>query len=172
LRFESGRYLVDEAGYLLTSVVAMKGIRHPLAINSSLSAWDYKEQLLLGEEARASYVLDAGVNLLYTAAWYQLNALPSRAINAPPSPSRLYGPLCMAIDVIRYSINLPPLDVGDVVTLHPVGAYNISQAMQFIGYRPAVVMISDNGKPELIRAREVLEDVDGPERLPDHLGKR
>jgi diaminopimelate decarboxylase len=172
LRFESGRYLVDEAGYLLTSVVAMKGIRHPLAINSSLSAWDYKEQLLSGEEARTSYVLDAGVNLLYTAAWYQLDAFPARAVNAPPSPSRLYGPLCMAIDVIRYSINLPPLDVGDVVTLHPVGAYNISQAMQFIAYRPAVVMISENGKPELIRAREVLEDVDGPERLPDHLGIR
>lgn len=172
LRFESGRYLVDEAGYLLTSVVATKGIRRPLAINSNLSAWDYKEQLLLGEDARASYVLDAGVNILYTAAWYQLNVLPSRAISALPAPSRLYGPLCMAIDVIRYSINLPPLDVGDIVTLHPVGAYNVSQSMQFISYRPAVVMIGDNGKPELIRAREVLEDVDGPERLPDHPGKR
>ncbi|MDO9365685.1 MAG: hypothetical protein Q7T58_05005 [Methylotenera sp.] len=172
LRLESGRYLVDEAGYLLTSVVATKGIQRPLAINSNLSAWDYKEQLLLGEDARASYVLDAGVNLLYTTTWYQVNALPSRAINAPPSPSRLYGPLCMAIDVIRYSINLPPLDVGDIVTLHPVGAYNISQSMQFITYRPAVVMIGDNGKPELVRAREVLEDVDGTERLPDHLGKR
>jgi diaminopimelate decarboxylase len=172
LRLESGRYLVDEAGYLLTSVVATKGIRRPLAINSNLSAWDYKEQLLLGEDARASYVLDAGVNLLYTAAWYQINALPSRAINAQPSPSRLYGPLCMAIDVIRYSINLPPLDIGDIVTLHPVGAYNISQSMQFITYRPAVVMIGDNGKPELVRAREVLKDVDSTERLPDHLGKR
>ncbi len=172
LRFESGRHLVDEAGYLLTSVVAMKGIRHPRAISSSLSAWDYKEQLLLGEEPRTSYVLDAGVNLLYTAAWYQLDALPSRAINAPLSPSRLYGSLCMSIDVIRYSINLPPLDVGDIVTLHPVGAYNISQSMQFIQYRPAVVMVCNSGKPELIREREVLEDVDRPERLPDHLEKR
>lgn len=172
LRFESGRYLVDEAGYLLASVVAVKGMRHPLAVNSDLTARDYKEQLLLGEEAKVSYVLDAGVNLLYTAAWYQINALPSRFISLAPSPTRLYGPLCMTIDVIRYSIDLPPLGVGDVVTLHPVGAYNISQSMQFIAYRPAVVMIGDNGKPELIRVREVLEDVDGPERLPDHLGKR
>jgi len=171
LRLESGRHLVDEAGYLLTSVVAVKGIRHPLAVNSDLTARDYKEQMLLGEEARASYVLDAGVNLLYTAAWYQINALPSRPVNAPPSPAQLYGPLCMAIDVIRYSIDLPPLGVGDVVTLHPVGAYNVTQSMQFIAYRPAVVMIGENGKPELIRAREVLEDVDGPERLPAHLEK-
>lgn len=171
LRFESGRHLVDEAGYLLTSVVAIKGIRNPLAASSELSARDYKEQLLLGEEARTSYVLDAGINLLYTAAWYQMDVLPSRPVNAPPSPSRLYGPLCMAIDVIRYSIDLPPLKVGDVLTLHPVGAYNVSQSMQFISYRPAVVMIGAHGKPELIRAREVLEDVDGPERMPAHLVK-
>jgi diaminopimelate decarboxylase len=172
LRFETGRHLVDDAGYLLTTVVAIKGVRHPVSVHSDLTGRDYKDQMLLGEEARASYVLDAGVNFLYTAAWYQINALPSRQVAAPPSPSRLYGPLCMAIDVVRYSIDLPPLNVGDVVTLHPVGAYNVSQSMQFIAYRPAVVMIGTHGKPELIRAREVLDDVQRPERLPAHLGKK
>ena len=71
--------------------------------------------------------------------------------------------------MVRYNIDLPPLNVGDVLTLHPVGAYNMSQSMQFIAYRPAAVMIAADGKPELIRAREVLEDVDGPERMPAHL---
>ncbi|MFZ3126786.1 MAG: hypothetical protein WA136_02115 [Rhodoferax sp.] len=170
LRFESGRHLVDDAGYLLTSVVAIKGVRHPVAINADLTGRDYKDQMLLGEQARASYVLDAGVNLLYTATWYQINALPARVVNAPPSPVRLYGPLCMSIDVVRYSVDLPPLSVGDVVTLHPVGAYNLSQSMQFICYRPAVVLIGANGKPEIIRAREGLDDVQRPERLPAHLG--
>lgn len=171
LRFESGRHLVDEAGYLLTSIVAIKGIRDPLAVNSDLSSRSHKEQLLLGEEGRTSYVLDAGINLLYTAAWYQMDILPARQVNAPPSPSRLYGPLCMAIDVVRYTIDLPPLKVGDVLSIHPVGAYNLAQSMQFIAYRPAVVMIGLGGEAELIRAREVLDDIERPERMPAHLAK-
>lgn len=172
LRFETGRYLVDEAGHLLTKVVAVKGNRHPAAINSNLAARDYKEQLIINEDAKASYVLDAGTNLLYTAAWYQINAYPARIINAPLIPSRLYGSLCMAIDVIRQHIDLPPLKLNDIVTLHPVGAYNVSQSMQFITYRPAVVLISEKGIPELIRRGEKLEDVDGPEQLPAHLTKK
>jgi diaminopimelate decarboxylase len=77
----------------------------------------------------------------------------------------------MAIDVVRYSIDLPPLQVGDVLTLHPVGAYNLSQSMQFIAYRPAVVMIGIDGKPAVIRCREALEDIEGPERMPAHLAR-
>jgi len=172
LRFETGRHLVDEAGYLLTKVVAVKGSRHPAAISSDLSARDYKEQLLVNEDAKASYVLDAGINLLYTATWYQINAYPSRIINAPLIPSRLYGNLCMAIDVIRHHIDLPPIKKDDILTLHPVGAYNVSQAMQFITYRPAIVLISENGTPELIRNREELKDIDSPELLPEHLSKK
>ena len=115
---------------------------------------------------------DAGINLLYTAAWYQMDILPARSVGVPPAPARLYGPLCMAIDVVRYSVDLPPLALGDVLTLHPVGAYNVVQSMQFIEYRPAVVMISGAGKPVLVRARETLADVEGPERMPAHLAAR
>ena len=169
LRFETGRHLVDEAGYLLTSVVAVKGMRHPLAAGSDHALRDYKEQLILGEDAKTGYLIDAGVNLLYTGAWYRFNVLPAEARNLPLAPVRLYGPLCMAIDVVRYNVDLPPLNVGDVLTLHPVGAYNVTQSMQFITYRPPVVMIDGEGQPQLIRRREVLEDVDGPELLPEAL---
>jgi diaminopimelate decarboxylase len=77
----------------------------------------------------------------------------------------------MAIDVIRETVDLPVLDVGDILTLHPVGAYNLAQSMQFIDYRPAVVLIDENGKPQLIRRRETLEDINGPELLPAHLAR-
>ncbi len=73
--------------------------------------------------------------------------LPAEARNLPLSPVRLYGPLCMAIDVVRYNVDLPPLNVGDVLALHPVGAYNVTQSMQFITYRPAVVLIDGKGRP-------------------------
>lgn len=171
LRFETGRFLVDEAGYLLSNVVAVKGgSRYPANTASGLAVSDLKEQLILNEDAQmSSYIIDAGINLLYTGAWYQINVFPSRTIKAPPLPSRLYGPLCMAIDVVRQQVDLPPLKVNDTLILHPVGAYNLSQSMQFITLRPAVVMIDEEGRPQIIRRREVLEDVDGPERMPEHL---
>ncbi len=169
LRLESGRALVDEAGYLLTSVVSVKGINRLGLGVGDLSARDYKERLVLGDDSRIGYVVDAGINLLYTAAWYRFDVRPARVVNAPVMPSRLYGPLCMAIDVIRESVDLPPLATGDVLSLHPVGAYNIVQSMQFINYRPAVVLIGTDGKPQLIRARETLHDIEGPERMPGHL---
>jgi diaminopimelate decarboxylase len=169
LRLESGRCLVDEAGYLLTSVVAVKGINRPSIANSDLSGRDYKERIVLGEDSKVGYVLDAGINLLYTAAWYQFDVRPARQASTPAAPSRLYGPLCMAIDVVRENVDLPPLAAGDVLSLHPVGAYNFVQSMQFINYRPAIILLSEDGTPEVIRSRETLEDIDGPERLPAHL---
>lgn len=169
LRLETGRHLVDEAGYLLSTVVAVKGMNRPVAAGSDLLGRDHKEQLVVGEESKIGYVLDAGINLLYTAAWYQFAMKPARMIEEPPMPSRIYGSLCMAIDVIRENVDLPPLRTGDILSLHPVGAYNVVQSMQFIAYRPAVVLIGANGAPEVIRARETLDDVAGPERLPAHL---
>lgn len=173
LRMECGRYLIDDAGYLLTKVVALKGVGRPVSgREGDLSANDHKERLLMGEDSKVGYIVDAGVNLLYTAAWFQINALPARVVGPPPVPSRLYGSLCMAIDVIRDHIDLPPLEVGDILTLHPVGAYNFTQSMQFIQYRPAVVLIGEGGKPEIIRERENLDYVEELERLPSHLTEK
>ena len=171
LRMELGRHLVDEAGYLLASVVAMKGHDRPTPSTTDLSARTAKEWQLLQEDPKRGVLVDIGINLLYTAAWFEIGVYPSRLINTPAIPTRLYGDLCMAIDVIRETVDLPTLDVGDVLTLHPVGAYNLSQSMQFIDYRPAVVLIGENGKPELIRRREKLEDINGPEILPARLRK-
>jgi diaminopimelate decarboxylase len=69
----------------------------------------------------------------------------------------MYGPLCMNIDVVRDTC-LPPVDVGDRVVFRNVGAYNVTQWMQFITYRPAVVMIARDGQVSLIRRRETLDE--------------
>ncbi len=169
LHLESGRHLVDEAGYLLTKVISVKGNNRMPAESSDMMARDAKEWLMLSETAKNGYILDAGVNLLYTAAWFSIDAKPARRINVPPTPTRLYGCLCMAIDVIREHVELPPMEVGDIITLHPVGAYNFTQSMQFISYRPANVLINENGVPELIRKRENLDNIDQGELIPEHL---
>jgi len=50
-----------------------------------------------------------------------------------------------------------------------VGAYNVTQWMQFIEYRPNVVLITESGAVEIIRHKEDLSDVINRERIPEHL---
>ena len=113
--------------------------------------------------------MDAGVNLLYTSTWYNFNISPAVDLGGVPEACTLYGPLCMNIDVVEESAYLPPMPIGTPLVLHPVGAYNATQWMQFITYRPAVVMVMEDGKVELIRRREELQDVIGPEVIPEQL---
>ena len=146
---ESGRALIDEAGYLITTCKAAKRLPDGLR----------------------SYVLDAGVNLLYTATWYRFNVELDREVQGMAEPAMLNGPLCMNIDVLDEGTMLPPLSRGTRLILSPVGAYSVTQWMQFIEYRPAVVLITESGEVELIREREDLSDLVHRERLPKHLTK-
>lgn len=147
LYVEAGRALVDEAGYLITTVLTAK--RTP--------------------QGRRAIVLDAGVNLLYVAAWYRLQTMITRPMGGGSSDTMVYGPLCMNIDVLRDHARLPALEAGERLVLHPVGAYNLTQSMQFITYRPRVVLVGPGGRVDLIREREDLAYVEAMERLPERL---
>jgi diaminopimelate decarboxylase len=147
LVLETGRHLVDEAGLLLTTVTA--GKRLP--------------------DGTASYIIDAGVNLLYTATWYSFNVEIDRPLPGACEPSVLYGPLCMNIDVVHERAQLPPLPRGTRLVVGPVGAYNVTQSMQFIHCRPAVVLVGEEGQVEVIRAAETLDDIVRGERVPERL---
>ncbi len=81
----------------------------------------------------------------------------------------VYGPMCMNIDVVGNNLMMPPIPVGQRLLVAPVGAYNVTQSMQFIELRPAVCVVRPDGSHDLIRRREVLEDLTGPERVPDWL---
>ncbi|MDQ7044092.1 MAG: alanine racemase [Sulfurimonas sp.] len=129
LYLETGRALIDEAGYLLTSVHGYK--RFP--------------------DGKKGYILDAGVNLLYTSTWYNFTIETDRYYEGENEASLLNGPLCMNIDVIEENLMLPPLNRGTVLSISPVGAYNYTQAMQFIRYKPAVVLIDKEGKARCIK---------------------
>jgi len=41
--------------------------------------------------------------------------------------------------------------------------------MQFIEYRPAITLVGQDGQVDLIRRREDLNDMSGPEILPERL---
>lgn len=147
LVFESGRAMVDECQSLITSVVG--GKRLP--------------------DGRRAAVLDAGVNLLFTSYWYNHRVKTTAPARGSSEPTVLYGPLCMNIDVVREAVELPPLQTGDRLLVESVGAYNNTQWMQFIEYRPAIVLIDSGSVPRLIREAEDLQSMCAHDRLPPHL---
>ncbi|MEK8022229.1 MAG: alanine racemase [Candidatus Hydrogenedentota bacterium] len=147
LILESGRSLVDEAGSLISTVRATKRLA----------------------SGRRAIVLDAGVNLLFTAYWYKLQILPVQPFQGLSEETTVYGPLCMNIDCVRDGVVLPDLQKGDRVAIRPAGAYCFTQSMQFIALRPACILLGMNGEIDCIRRAEVLEDLVACESLPDRL---
>ena len=75
----------------------------------------------------------------------------------------------MNIDVIREAIQFPSMKIDDQVVIKRIGAYNMTQWMQFITYRPKVVMIDRKGKVHTIRNRESMENITAPEVVPEYL---
>ena len=80
----------------------------------------------------------------------------------------VYGPLCMQIDCVRTEVRLPPFQKGHILVIKNVGAYNMSQSMQFIYARPAVVIVN-NGKAEYLRLHETMKDFRQLDVIPDRL---
>jgi diaminopimelate decarboxylase len=147
LILETGRALIDDAGFLLGSVLATKRL----------------------SDGRRATIMDFGVNVLFTSFWYDHKITPAQEFSHHTEDMVLYGPLCMNIDVIRDSVNLPLLQKGDHVVVHKVGAYNMTQWMQFITMRPAIVMIDVKDKVHLIRSSENLKYLEQLEQVPPHL---
>jgi diaminopimelate decarboxylase len=75
----------------------------------------------------------------------------------------------MNIDVVRENVSLPLLKRGDRVVVHRVGAYNMTQWMQFIQMRPNVVLIDARGGLHLIRNKEDVHTLNGQELVPEYL---
>lgn len=138
LILETGRALIDDAGFLLGTVIASKRLA----------------------DGRRATVLDFGINNLFTSFWYEHKVSPAQAFGDYTEEMVLYGPLCMNIDIVRESITLPLLEKGNHLVVHKVGAYNLTQWMQFITLRPNVVMIDMENNTRIIRKAETREYVE------------
>lgn len=147
LILETGRALVDDAGFLLGTIHAIKHL----------------------PDGKTALITDVGVNTLFTSFWYNHKITPAQDFGLYNEECVVYGPLCMNIDVIREHILLPPMKRGDHFVVSQVGAYNMTQWMQFITYRPNVVLIDKNGHTHILRRKEKLEDFKSLEFVPEHL---
>ncbi len=150
LILESGRVMIDDAGYLLGTVLA----------NKKLS------------DGRKATIMDFGVNIMFTSFWYDHKISPAQEVSHFNEDTVMYGPLCMNIDIVRETVNLPLLNRGDHVVVHKVGAYNMTQWMQFIAMRPNIVLIDTNNHTHIIRKAETLDYLQELELMPDHLKRK
>jgi diaminopimelate decarboxylase len=147
LILETGRALIDDAGYLLGTVLATKRL----------------------SDGRRATIMDFGLNSLFTSLWYDHKISPAQKLGNQTEEMVMFGPLCMNIDVVRESITMPMLQKGDQVVVHKVGAYNMTQWMQFITLRPNIVLIDNDNNTHVIRKAENLEYVQLMEEIPEHL---
>ena len=144
LLLEPGRFLVAQAGALLTRVLYTKqnGTKHFV-------------------------ITDAAMNDLIRPALYQAHheILPVIADDRPTQTADIVGPVCETGDFFARDRTLPELRTGDLAVLLDAGAYGMSLASHYnTRVHPAEVLI-DHGQPRLIRRRETLDSILAPELL-------
>lgn len=147
LFLETGRALIDDAGYLVGSVLANKRLA----------------------DGRRSLIIDIGVNMLFTSFWYDHQVSPTKQVSQQTEDTTIYGPLCMNIDVIRPAIQFPLVQKADHVVIPRIGAYNMTQWLQFITLRPNILLIAEDGTEHIIRTAETNDTFKQHEQMPDFL---
>ncbi len=135
---EPGRWLVAEAGILLTRVLRIKQ----------------------GLERRW-LVLDAGMNDLPRPALYDAwhDITPVGRATGPATTYDIVGPVCESSDVFARARELPQCSAGDLLAIRGTGAYGASMASTYNSRPLAAEVLVGDGRYALIRRRQTFEDM-------------
>ena len=147
LEIEPGRYLVAEAGVLLSEVRAVK------------------------RQGQQHFVLvDAGFNDLMRPSMYGahhgIQLLPADETPRASVPTVVAGPLCESGDVftqgdggVVLTRDLPAARVGDLLLFEDAGAYGASMSSNY-NSRPLIPeVLVDGGQARLIRRRQTMAEL-------------
>lgn len=144
LIIEPGRYLVAQAGTLLTQVLHVK------------------------HGARTHVICDAGMADLLRPALYgahhPISVLASDAQTRPLVTADVDGPLCENADRLAQNLTLPEPHAGDVLAVATAGAYGMAMASNYASHlRPAEVAVLGEAF-WTVRERETVADLLQAER--------
>ncbi len=146
--FEPGRFLVGNAGVLLTTV-----------------------QYVKDNPFRKFVIVDAGMNDLLRPplydAWHEIRPVVPRdgeAIHAD-----VVGPICESADFLGTDRQLPPVQEGDVLAVLGAGAYGMAMASNYNSRGRAAEVLVDGDRAAVVRTRETLDDLVRGECCPDWL---
>lgn len=135
---EPGRWLVAEAGTLLTRVLRIKQGRQ-----------------------RRFLVVDAGMTDLLRPslydAWHEIVPISRR--RASPQIYDVVGPVCESSDTFAVDRRLPPCEPGDLLMIRTTGAYGAAMASNYNSRPLAAEVLLDSGRYAIVRRRQTFEEM-------------
>jgi diaminopimelate decarboxylase len=144
LLLEPGRFIVAQAGGLLTRVLYVKK-----------------------NGAKTFVITDAGMNDLIRPSLYHAHheILPVRQRSGAKSMVDVVGPVCESGDFFARDRVMTAMRPGDLAVVLDAGAYGMSLSSNYnTRARPAEVLVEEK-KARLVRRRETLRDLLGPETV-------
>ncbi|WP_414158497.1 diaminopimelate decarboxylase [Pseudomonas sp. BNK-45] len=148
MEIEPGRFLVAEAGCLVSEVRVVKtaGQHHFVLVDTGFN--DLMRPAMYGAYH--------GMSLLDAAG---------QAVDRPQQLTVVGGPLCESGDIFTQDDEcltprlLPQAQVGDLLVLHDTGAYGASMSSNYNSRPLLPEVLFSNGQPRLIRRRQPLADL-------------
>jgi diaminopimelate decarboxylase len=144
LLMEPGRFLVAQAGTLVTRVLQVK------------------------RNGKKTFVItDAAMNDLIRPALYQAyhEIVPVKPRAGKPRIVDVVGPICETGDFFARDRKLAPVEPGDLLAILDAGAYGMAQSSNYnTRLRPAEVLV-EGAKARLVRRRETMADLLTPEMI-------
>ncbi|HHA1669377.1 TPA: diaminopimelate decarboxylase [Enterobacter roggenkampii] len=150
LEIEPGRFLVAEAGVLVSQVRSVKemGSRHFVLIDAGFN--DLMRPSMYGSYHHITALAADGRDLT----------------QAPRVETVVAGPLCESGDVFTQqeggkveTRSLPEVKPGDYLVLHDTGAYGASMSSNYNSRPLLPEVLFDNGKARLIRRRQTIQEL-------------
>ncbi len=142
---EPGRYMVGNAGVLLTEVLHVKKTQD-----------------------RNFLVVDAAMNDLIRPtlyeAWHDIESVSNR--NAETTTYDVVGPICETGDTFATDRAITEMKSGDFAVIRSAGAYGFCMASNYNTRPLPPEILVHNGKYQIIRKRQSLEDILGHETIP------
>jgi diaminopimelate decarboxylase len=142
LLIEPGRFIVAQAGALITRVLEVK------------------------RNGKKTFVItDAAMNDLIRPTLYQAyhQIVPVRPRAGKPRIVDVVGPICETGDFFARDRQLAPVEPGDLLAILDAGAYGMAESSNYnTRPRPAEVLV-EGDKARLIRRRETMADLFSPE---------
>lgn len=146
---EPGRFIVCDAGILLTRV-------------NTLKVTPFKK--FIG--------VDAGFNTLIRPAMYgsyHTIVVANRLHEQEEDIYDIAGPLCESGDILARDRKLPKVVEGDLLAILNAGAYGFSMSSQYNSRPRCAEVLVKRGKYALIREREKIEDLLRGQLIPEWL---
>jgi len=135
---EPGRYLVGNAGVIVTEVLYVK---------------ESKDKKFL--------IIDAAMNDLIRPAMYDAyhGIEPVASRNAPWGKYDVVGPVCETGDTFTVDRDLPAMKAGDFAVIKSAGAYGASMASNYNTRPLAPEILVQNGTYKIIRKRQTYDEI-------------